>query len=359
VSEKGTGFGSPRTRPTSVPLSRVQDAIPLSALERVIDERLSVTATAGRPKRAPRVQFSPLIADAAPTARRTRKIVVAVSIVAHVLVGVVVVMMPKRVQSIVEPALPVEIVFTAEPPRVPELGSRPAPKPAAPKPKPRPEPPREEPPPALAPAPKPPAQPEPVPEIVKAEPPKPRPEVKVGLLEETPSGPGLVASRGSRSAIVVGAGFDGSAGNAATSARPGRVVQTAFEETAARGRGRATTAGTVHGTSFDSEAAAPKKRDAEAPRPPSVGDTEVEILSKPKPVYTEEARALHLEGDVVLDVVFEASGTVRVLDVASGLGHGLDEAAAVAAKKIQFNPAKRDGTPVDHAAKLRVVFRLA
>ena len=361
MSEKGTGIGSPRTRPASIPLSRVQDSIPLSALERAIDERRAVPPSASKPKRATRVQFSPLIAETAPAARRTRKIVVAVSIVVHVLVAVVVVMMPKRVQSIDEPALPFEIVFTAEPPKVPELRAvpQPVPKPAAPKPKPKAEPPREEPPPALAPAPKPVAKPEPVPEIVKAEPPKPRPEVKVGLLDDAPAGPGLVASRTSRSAVVVGAGFDGAAGNASTSARPGRVVQTAFEEGAAKGRGRSAPAGSVHGTSFDAEAAAPKKRDAEPARAPSANDTEVEILSKPKPVYTDDARALHLEGDVVLDVVFEASGTVRVLGVATGLGHGLDEAAVVAAKKIQFNPAKRDGTPIDHAAKLRVVFRLA
>jgi TonB family protein len=61
----------------------------------------------------------------------------------------------------------------------------------------------------------------------------------------------------------------------------------------------------------------------------------------------------------VLDVVFEAGGVVRVLGVAQGLGHGLDQAAIDAAKKIRFNPARRDGAPVDHAAKLRVVFRLA
>ena len=332
------------------------EAIPVAELERAIDRTLSKA-----PRRAPRVQFSPLIADAAPAARRRRKILIGVSIAVHVLIGIVVVMMPKRVQSIDEPALPFEIVFSAEPPRVPEVrvGPPSAPKPAPPKPKPKPELPRQELRPPVAEAPPPAPKPEPVPEIVKAEPPKPRPEVKVGLLDEAPAGPGLIASRASRSAVVVGAGFDGAAGSPATSARAGRVVQTAFEETAGKTRGRSAPAATVHGTTFDAEAAAPKKRDAESARPPSVNDTEVEILSKPKPVYTEEARALHLEGDVVLDIVFEATGTVRVLGVASGLGHGLDEAAVVAAKKIQFDPAKRDGTPVDHAAKLRVVFRLA
>ena len=42
-----------------------------------------------------------------------------------------------------------------------------------------------------------------------------------------------------------------------------------------------------------------------------------------------------------------------------GLGHGLDEAAIEAAKKIQFNPALQNGQPVDHTATLRVVFRVA
>jgi TonB family protein len=88
-------------------------------------------------------------------------------------------------------------------------------------------------------------------------------------------------------------------------------------------------------------------------------DAEVEILSKPKPIYTDEARRLRIEGDVVLKVTFEASGKLVVLGVVQGLGHGLDQAAIDAAKKIEFNPARRDGQPVDHTANLRVVFRLA
>ncbi|HEX4824415.1 MAG TPA: TonB family protein [Candidatus Polarisedimenticolaceae bacterium] len=340
-------------RPSSIPLA---ESAPLADLERAIDQRLRVV------KRAPRVQFSPLFAETPPAAKRKRKIVVAVSIAAHVLLVVVVVLMPKHVQSIDDPRLPIEIVLAMEPPKVPEVKLAPA----APKPLPKPAPkarleqPREEPPPPpVAEAPKPVAKPEPVPEIVKAEPPKPKPEVKVGLLDESPAAPNVVASRTSRSPVVVGAGFDGgTAGGTGTAARSGRVVQAAFEEASTKTKGRSAPATSVKAAAFDAEAA-PKKRDAEATRPPSVDDTDVEILTKPKPVYTEEARALHLEGDVVLDVVFEALGTVRVIGVASGLGHGLDEAAAAAAKKIQFVPAKRDGTPVDHAARLRVVFRLA
>ena len=88
-------------------------------------------------------------------------------------------------------------------------------------------------------------------------------------------------------------------------------------------------------------------------------DSPVEIISKPTPAYTDEARSLRIEGEVVLEVTFVDSGELRVLRVLEGLGHGLDEAAVEAAKKIQFTPARRDGRPVSHTATLRVIFRLA
>lgn len=89
------------------------------------------------------------------------------------------------------------------------------------------------------------------------------------------------------------------------------------------------------------------------------GTTPVELLEKPRPVYTEEGRSLKLEGDVALDVVFQANGTVQVTKVVSGLGHGLDEAAVRAAQAIKFKPAKRDNQNVDFPARIRIQFRLA
>jgi TonB family protein len=94
-------------------------------------------------------------------------------------------------------------------------------------------------------------------------------------------------------------------------------------------------------------------------RPEPAPETPVQIVSKPSPAYTEEARALKVEGQVVLEVVFAASGEMRVVGVVEGLGHGLDESAIEAARKIEFKPARRDGKPVDHAAVVRIVFQLA
>ncbi|HEY2858866.1 MAG TPA: energy transducer TonB, partial [Terracidiphilus sp.] len=86
---------------------------------------------------------------------------------------------------------------------------------------------------------------------------------------------------------------------------------------------------------------------------------EVEILYKPKPVYTDEARRLKIEGEVLLDVIFTASGEVKVLRVSKGLGHGLDEAAIQAAAHIRFKPAERDGSKADSTATARITFSLA
>ena len=92
---------------------------------------------------------------------------------------------------------------------------------------------------------------------------------------------------------------------------------------------------------------------------PVADSTPVEILFKPRPAYTPEARQMHIEGEVLLDVMFGASGQIRVLRVVRGLGHGLDESAQHAAQQIRFNPAKRDGQPSDSDAVVHIVFALA
>jgi TonB family protein len=87
--------------------------------------------------------------------------------------------------------------------------------------------------------------------------------------------------------------------------------------------------------------------------------TPVEITFKPNPVYTDEARSLKLQGEVLLEVSFSANGTLHVNRVVRGLGHGLDEAAIAAANKIRFKPALRSGQPVDSTAVVHVTFQLA
>ena len=85
----------------------------------------------------------------------------------------------------------------------------------------------------------------------------------------------------------------------------------------------------------------------------------VEITYKPQPLYTDDARSLKLEGEVLLEVMFSANGTLHVNRVVRGLGHGLDEAAVAAANKMRFKPALRMGQPTDSTAVVHVLFQLA
>jgi TonB family protein len=116
--------------------------------------------------------------------------------------------------------------------------------------------------------------------------------------------------------------------------------------------------GVVRTSGFDQvQAAAQPRRERPAVSAPAV--TPVEILYKPRPTYTDEARQLKLEGEVILDVVFSASGEVRVNRVVRGLGHGLDEAAERAAEQIRFKPAMSEGAAVDFPALVHIEFELA
>jgi TonB family protein len=112
----------------------------------------------------------------------------------------------------------------------------------------------------------------------------------------------------------------------------------------------------VRAAGFDAQQAAPAT--ALKPEPVRRIDTPVEVLFKPTPDYTDEARALRIEGEVVLDVQFTADGQVHVLRSVRGLGHGLDEAAMRAAERIRFKPALSGGRPADVRTTVHIVFRL-
>lgn len=118
-------------------------------------------------------------------------------------------------------------------------------------------------------------------------------------------------------------------------------------------------AGAVQSSGFGDESAA--SRPAVAAQDPTQRNTgrSVEIISKPTPGYTEEARQLRLEGEVLLRVQFLTSGEVRVLKVVQGLGHGLDEQAMHAAENIKFKPAEHDGQQIDSEATIHMIFELA
>lgn len=90
---------------------------------------------------------------------------------------------------------------------------------------------------------------------------------------------------------------------------------------------------------------------AERPAVAGAGDCPDDLIkAKPqgfvKANYTDDARAAGIEGRVRVEISLDESGHVLGAKVVSGLGHGLDESAIDAAKRMSFNPATRCGAAV-------------
>jgi TonB family protein len=119
------------------------------------------------------------------------------------------------------------------------------------------------------------------------------------------------------------------------------------------------THGTVQSGGFASAAVATEAKAAPRHVDNAPATQAVVILGKPNPVYTDEARKLGIEGEVLVEVIFKASGQVQTVRVVKGLGHGLDEAALRAAEQIRFKPALQEGHTVDFPAVAHIVFQLA
>lgn len=82
------------------------------------------------------------------------------------------------------------------------------------------------------------------------------------------------------------------------------------------------------------------------------------ILYREKAKYTEEARQNKIQGTVVLQVVFNVNGSITDIRVVRSLPDGLTEKAIEAARKIRFNPAVKNGTPVSVRGTLEFTFNL-
>ena len=94
------------------------------------------------------------------------------------------------------------------------------------------------------------------------------------------------------------------------------------------------------------------------PYRPGSGVAAPSLLREVKPVYTEEGRRRSVEGEVVMEVVVRADGSVGTVRVLRGLGSGLDQRAVEAVRQWRFLPARRHGAPVDVLVEIAVEFRL-
>ena len=94
------------------------------------------------------------------------------------------------------------------------------------------------------------------------------------------------------------------------------------------------------------------------PYRPGSGVEPPRLLQEVKATYTEEARRANITGDVLMEVVVRADGTVGSARVLRGLGYGLDERATAAVRQWRFAPARRLGVAVDVVVEVAMEFNL-
>jgi TonB family protein len=191
---------------------------------------------------------------------------------------------------------------------------------------------------------------------------KPREAVQTGGFGD-PNGVKANNNTNKNPNINVAGGFDMPAGagqgngTGGANGAKGVIGSSGFGNGVAAGGPSGGAHGSVKTGGFDEKAADPTT--TAKPKTVTPNTKGVQILSNPKPIYSEEGRAKKIEGDVRLQVLFSASGEIKVLRVVQGLGYGLDEAAEAAAQQIKFKPATQDGQPVDQTAVVHIVFALA
>jgi len=82
------------------------------------------------------------------------------------------------------------------------------------------------------------------------------------------------------------------------------------------------------------------------------------LIFDPEPEYSEEARKAKYQGTCVLSVIVGPDGLAHDIKVTNTLGLGLDEKAIEAVRKWRFEPAVKDGKPVNVLISVQVNFRL-
>lgn len=83
-----------------------------------------------------------------------------------------------------------------------------------------------------------------------------------------------------------------------------------------------------------------------------------QAISTPDPDYTEEARTAKTQGTCILGLIVDAEGRPRDIRIVRGLGFGLDAKAVEAVRQWRFEPAIKDGKPVNVQISVEVSFRL-
>jgi protein TonB len=114
--------------------------------------------------------------------------------------------------------------------------------------------------------------------------------------------------------------------------------------------GSNTPASNTHG-SIDQDAISP------GANPPAADLTQPAATRKVDPAYPLQLMRENVAGTVILYAVIHADGTVGSVRVLRGVDDRIDQFASQAVAQWQFQPATKNGTPVDVEATFQIPFR--
>jgi TonB family protein len=87
-------------------------------------------------------------------------------------------------------------------------------------------------------------------------------------------------------------------------------------------------------------------------------NTKARVTVKPEPGYTDSARLAGVTGKVVIRCIFSADRRVTSITIIQALPYGLTSKAVAAARKMEFDPAVKDGRSVSMYMQLEYIFNL-
>jgi TonB family protein len=113
-----------------------------------------------------------------------------------------------------------------------------------------------------------------------------------------------------------------------------------------------------HMVPFGDGSGVPDRGAPDCTRVPDRDVTPPRTIYQTSPEYSEEARKKKVHGTVVLSLTVGADGLPRDIRVEKGIGYGLDEKAVESVSRWRFDPALKDGQPIDKQIHVEVDFRL-
>jgi periplasmic protein TonB len=126
------------------------------------------------------------------------------------------------------------------------------------------------------------------------------------------------------------------------------VVGISMSSTVASGGFAAPVGNTLYGKTSDKAVDASEVKPYAAAKyvPPGTADTDPEVIGEVKIPYPDEAKKNDIEGSVRMKVTVDEHGMVTQVQVMSGPGYGLNEAAREALRHFKFRPATKGGEAV-------------